>query len=169
MPFVQLQAESEAELTGADLIAEAKRIARPCTLLKRSGTRAGFAGVWRGPGIVPAPPGPYRHWLTFSCRFLPRGTGPSAGCLSVYTDERDCVGGVAVHDPSKELVWADKADGSSCASAGQAGHVTRPSDTWGRKLCVGSTPGPDLVLALLRCFEPCRHVRSIRFGKYCHH
>jgi hypothetical protein len=33
------------------------------------------------------------------CRFLPAGLGPPAGVLSVYTNEEDCVSGVAALDP----------------------------------------------------------------------
>lgn len=95
-------------MTGSELIAEAERLARPCVLLKGSGSEDRFAGLWGDQGVVPAPPGPYRHWLSFDCKFLPAGLGPSAGCLSVYTDEDDCASGVAVHDSSKQLACTQK-------------------------------------------------------------
>jgi hypothetical protein len=90
-------------MTGTELIAEGEHLAKQCVLLTSNGVEQEFAAVWRGPGIVPAPPGPYRHWLTIDCRFLPRGIGPSLGCLSVYTDEESCEGGAAVHGSSQKL------------------------------------------------------------------
>jgi hypothetical protein len=90
-------------MTGAELIAEGERLAKPCVLLKATGPDDALAAIWGGPGVVPAPYGFYRHWLSIDCRFLPAGLGPSAGCLSVYTDEEHTETGAAVHDPSKSL------------------------------------------------------------------
>jgi len=90
-------------MIGAELIAEGERLAKPCVLLKAAGPDDAFAAVWGGPGVVPAPPGPYRHWLSIDCRFMPIGLGPPAGCLSVYTDEEHTETGAAIHDPSKVL------------------------------------------------------------------
>ncbi len=85
------------------LVEEAERLARDCVLLKRSGPADRLAGVWGGPGIVPAPDGPFRHWLSIVCRFLPAGLSPRTGILSVYTNEGDCESGVAAHDPAATL------------------------------------------------------------------
>jgi hypothetical protein len=82
---------------------DADQLARPCVLLKYSGPADGLAGVWGGPGIVPAPSGPFRHWISIDCRFLPPGLGPAVGILSVYTNEDDCVSGFAGHDPAVRL------------------------------------------------------------------
>jgi len=90
-------------MTGIDLIAEAQRLARSCVLLRTQGKKDRLAAVWGGPGIVPAPGGSFRHWLTVDCRYFPSNLGPSAGCLSVYTDEDDCESGVAVLNPNEKL------------------------------------------------------------------
>lgn len=86
-----------------DPVAEAGRLARPSVLLKRAGRAEDRAGVWGGPGLVPAPAGPFRHWISIDCRFLPAGLGPGRGVLSVYTDEEECVSGFAGHDPAASL------------------------------------------------------------------
>jgi hypothetical protein len=90
----------------ADFAAMAQRLARPSVLLKRSSDAGPPAGVWGGGGIVPAPSGPFRHWLSVDCRFLPAGLGPSCGILSVYTNEEDCVSGYAGYDPTATLASA---------------------------------------------------------------
>jgi hypothetical protein len=86
-----------------ELLAQAERIARPCVLLKRSGPADALAGVWRGPGTVPAPEGELEHWISIDCRFLPAGLGPSTGVVSVYTDEGSLVGGFVGYDPAARL------------------------------------------------------------------
>jgi len=94
-------------MTGSEFAAEAVRLARPCTLLKGTGPRNAFAGVWGGDGVVPAPDGPYRHWLSVDCRFLPAGLGPAAGCLSVYADEQDGESGAVSYSPAAGLPWSE--------------------------------------------------------------
>lgn len=88
------------------LAATAHRLARPSVLLKRSPGAGHPAAIWGGEGIVPAPPGPLRHWLSVDCRFLPAGLGPSSGVLSVYANEEDCVSGFVGYDPTVELASA---------------------------------------------------------------
>ena len=100
-------------MTGDALLAEGQRLERPCVHLRPDGSANSFAAVWRGSGLVPPPDGDYEHWLTIDCRFLPAGIGPSAGCLSVYTDNNDRYG-VAVYGPSASL---------SLAQGGQALHA----------------------------------------------
>ncbi len=90
-------------MTGDELIGEGKRLARPSVHLKGFGDEACVAGVWGGPGQVPAPGEGYEHWLTIDCRHLPEGVGPRSGCLSVYSDESECVAAVA-HDPTASLL-----------------------------------------------------------------
>jgi hypothetical protein len=75
------------------LPAAALKLERQCVLLKRIGTD--LAGVWGGDGIVPPPPGPYRHWISVDSRYLPSGSG-SNGVFSVYTNEEDCASGIVV-------------------------------------------------------------------------
>lgn len=82
---------------------EAEQLFRPCVLLKRSYDNGRLAGVWGGPGIVPAPIGPYRHWLSIHCKYLQSECGPEDGVLSVYTNEDDCVSGFAAHDSTAVL------------------------------------------------------------------
>lgn len=90
----------------SNLATRAERLARPSVLLKRTSNDASRAGVWGGPGVVPAPKGPFRHWLSIDCRFLPAGLGPSRGVLSVYTHEEDGESGSVRHDPSAILCAA---------------------------------------------------------------
>jgi hypothetical protein len=85
------------------LKAKAEQIARPCVLLKHSSADGQLAGVWGGPGIVPSPDGPYRHWLSIDCRFLPQGHGPSSGVLSVYSNEEDCQSGTVAFEPTASV------------------------------------------------------------------
>jgi hypothetical protein len=93
----------ETSMTGAELIAEAEKLARPCVLLRKKGSEDRFAAVWGGDGLVPAPEGDFCHWLTVDCSFFPKGLGVTKGCLSIYTDEDDCESGVAVLDKKGKL------------------------------------------------------------------
>jgi hypothetical protein len=88
-------------MTGEALIAEGRRLARPCVHLCPKGKAADAAAVWRGPGLVPPPGDDYEHWLSIDCRFLPAKVGPKSGCLSLYTDE-DLTGAVT-YDPDVVL------------------------------------------------------------------
>jgi hypothetical protein len=104
-----------ATMTAEQLREEGQRLARPCVWLRSQGPKDDFAAVWGGPGVVPPPKGPYRHWLTINCwaykEFLHRNglkIGPTQGCLSVYTDYDG--GGAAVHDPKARLT--DKHEGT---------------------------------------------------------
>ena len=95
-------------MTGKDLIAEGQRIARPSIHLRPDGESDHLAAIWRGPGQVPCLTPEHTHWLTIDCRFLPPGVGLKTGCLSVYTDDDKCQGGVALHDPLATLVVSGK-------------------------------------------------------------
>jgi len=90
-------------MSDSELVAKAVELARPCVLLKKSGAKSDRAGVWGGPGLVAAPSGPYRHWISVDCSFFPVGLAPRSGILSVYTNEDDCSSGVVAHDPAGEL------------------------------------------------------------------
>ena len=89
-------------MTGEELIAEGRRLARPCVHLRSDGELGNLAAMWGGPGQVACPTPEHTHWLTVDCRFLPHGVGPRSGCLSVYTDDEDRFG-VAIHDPLASL------------------------------------------------------------------
>jgi hypothetical protein len=86
-----------------ELIAAANRLARPCKLLKRNGPADRFAGVWGGPSVVASPRGPFRHWLSIDCRFIPEEFGLPSGVLSFFSNEDDCKSGVAAYDASAKL------------------------------------------------------------------
>src|SRR5438132_842376 len=49
----------------------AQQLERRSLLLKRTGTD--LAAIWGGDGIVPPPPGPYRHWISVDSRYLASG------------------------------------------------------------------------------------------------
>lgn len=86
-----------------ELLAAAQRLARPCVLLKHSGPADRLAGVWGGPSVVACPSGPFRHWLSIDCRFLPALIGVSSGVISVFSNQDDCKTGVVEYDPSAKL------------------------------------------------------------------
>ena len=104
------------------LIGTARQLARPCVLLKHTGSADRFAAVWGGPSIVSGPDEPFRHWLSIDCRFLPDGLGPSKGVLSVFANEDDCVSGVVTFDPSAKLI----ASKTSCLFAHDAQSLPPP-------------------------------------------
>jgi hypothetical protein len=82
------------------LPATAQQLERKCTLLKRTGTE--LAAVWGRDGVVPAPTGPYRHWISVDANYLPSELG-SHGVLSIYTNEKDCESGIAVFSQTAVL------------------------------------------------------------------
>jgi hypothetical protein len=91
-------------MTGNQLIEEGNRIARPCVHLVAQDSGGGnLAGVWKGPGIVPAPAGAYRHWLSVNCGFLPGQLSDLKGCLSIYTNEDDCGTGTVAFSASRSV------------------------------------------------------------------
>ena len=70
-------------MTGADLIAEGRRLARPCTLLKTSGDA--YAAVWRSKRSFPALAS-VEHWITVDRSLLPE-EGKGTGRLDVYVGD----------------------------------------------------------------------------------
>src|SRR5438093_760514 len=92
-------------MTGEHLIEVGRGLARPCLYLADEGEGREAVAVWGGRGLVPAPPGPYRHWLTLSGPALAEaGIGGLTGRLSVYTDEEGGRDGAVVADGSESLV-----------------------------------------------------------------
>jgi hypothetical protein len=91
-------------MTDDFLLEAGRRLARPCLHLAERGDGDGPVAVWGGPGLVPPPPGSFRHWLTIAAACLPDvGLDARPGCLSVYSDEEDCRTGVVAHDGSMSL------------------------------------------------------------------
>lgn len=88
-------------MTGDDLIAEGLRLARPCVYLRTTGED--FVAFWAGKGIVPCEQRPFRHWLSISSRCILSSEGEASGCLSIYTNEDDCIAGVVTVDQHREL------------------------------------------------------------------
>lgn len=88
-------------MTGDELIAEGRHLARPCLHLRPDGDAAALAAIWRGAGLFPPAGGGHEHWLTIDCHFLPWPADRPTGTLSIYTN-RDC-GGVVTHDSSATL------------------------------------------------------------------
>lgn len=84
-------------MTGKQLLEEGQKLARPCVCLSGVGEGKVIA-VWGGPGAVAAPDGPYKHWLSLDCRYLPQNPANLTGCLSIYTDEEEGEGGAAAFD-----------------------------------------------------------------------
>ena len=87
-------------MTGRELITVGERLSKPCVFLTDSGRADELAGFWGGEGLVSAPRGPYRHWLSFDCRFIPEGLGPRRGLFSIYIDTEKGEGGAVAVDLS---------------------------------------------------------------------
>jgi hypothetical protein len=86
----------KARLTGDDLQAEARRLARPAIMLSADGEE--YAACWQGTGVVPPPPGRWEHWISLDTSFLPDNPRGRGAVLSVYlcTEDDDRFHQVAV-------------------------------------------------------------------------
>jgi hypothetical protein len=82
-------------MTAEQLIEEGRHLARPCVYLSDTGEGEAIA-VWGGSGIVSAPEGPYKHWLSLNCRYLPNRSPQLNGCMSIYSNEDNKRGGLVV-------------------------------------------------------------------------
>ena len=87
-----------------DLINIGWQLARPCTNLHSALSSEPVLAVWGGDGVVPAPLGPYTHWISVDCRALPQAAHLPSGWLSVYVNTDDCASGVVVVDPAAILL-----------------------------------------------------------------
>jgi len=76
-------------LSGDELLAEVQKMARPCIHLTSNPEDGPFAGVWRGPGIVPIDLPEHEHWITLDCVRLPEefASHQLTGAASVYANE----------------------------------------------------------------------------------
>lgn len=71
----------------AQIIAEFRKLSRPCQFLAAANPGDQILGVWGGTkGVVPPPPGLWEHRLTIDCTWLARNGFNLRGCLSVYGD-----------------------------------------------------------------------------------
>ena len=93
-------------MTGEQLLEEGQKIARPCVYLNDVG-EGEIAALWGGAGVVESPEGPYKHWLSLDCQFLPQNPANLTGCLSIYTDEEDIEGGIVAPDANISLPSAE--------------------------------------------------------------
>ena len=94
------------KLSGEELLAEVRKMARPCVYLTKNFLDGPFAGVWSGPGIVPTDAKRHKHWITIDCTHLPAEFAPLqlTGAASVYIDKgtkagSDQEGGCVSLDP----------------------------------------------------------------------
>lgn len=86
-------------MTPEQLIAEGRAIQRPCVFLEFSGTGP-VAGVWYDQNDAAEPDSPFRCWLSVNAEHIPPLRGSVHGVLSVFTDEKKCVGGRVEHSSS---------------------------------------------------------------------
>jgi hypothetical protein len=85
------------------------QLARPCVNLNIARPSEPVVAVWGGDGIVPAPLGPYAHWISLACHALSRPAPADTGWLSVYVNTDDGVSGMIVVDPAAALPKHQKA------------------------------------------------------------
>ena len=107
-PTAATTPEAGASMTADELLAEARRMARPATLLKEEGAEEGaeYAAVWKGSGVAPPPAGQWEHWLSFDTRFLPHNPLGLEGVISLYLcleDGERFEQVEVVHDPAAAL------------------------------------------------------------------
>lgn len=79
-------------MTAEHLIAEGRRLQRPCAFLRPQGTGP-VSAVWHEPDDEEIASTQERCWLTVDARMVPGPPLPAASCLSVFTDEETCEGG----------------------------------------------------------------------------
>jgi len=79
-------------MTPEQLIAEGRAIQRPCVFLEFSGTGP-VAGVWHSLEDEAEPDSHLRCWISVNAEYIPPLRGSVQGVLSVFTDEKEFVGG----------------------------------------------------------------------------
>lgn len=96
-------------MTPDALIAEGRRLARPCVFLRRRGSflwrgESGPAAVWHDRDAAEIDETGFRCWITVDTRFVLGLVKHVSGFLSVHTDEQECEGGrIEVH-----ATWPEK-------------------------------------------------------------
>lgn len=93
------------------LLAEAQRLARHCTLLVDQPNGGPIAAVWRDPDIAAPAYAAKEHRVTIDCRFLPPHLSGLTGCVSIYDDDEadDDICSVVDYDPNGALPEASDA------------------------------------------------------------
>ena len=112
-------------MNSQDLINIGWQLARPCINLHIAHPSEPVIAVWGGDGIVPAPFGPYSHWISLACHALPHPSASGTGWLSVYVNTDDCVSGAVVIDPAVALPTLPN---GGTALAGTPAHSFPPID-----------------------------------------
>jgi hypothetical protein len=85
-------------MTPEILIAEGRRIARPCVFLRPEGSGP-VAAIWHGRDAEEIDETRYRCWITIDTRFVPAVPDEVWGFLSVFTDVETCEGGrIEIHE-----------------------------------------------------------------------
>ena len=79
-------------MTPEILIAEGRRLARPCVFLRPRGDGP-VAAIWHGRDAQKIEATGYRCWITVDARFVPGLPKAVCGYLSVLTDEQKTEGG----------------------------------------------------------------------------
>jgi hypothetical protein len=79
-------------MTFEQLVAEGRKLERPCVFLRPTGTGP-VAAVWYERDYGEIDSSGYRCWLTVDARHIPGLTPSVAGYISVFTDEEACDGG----------------------------------------------------------------------------
>jgi hypothetical protein len=90
-------------MTFEQLLDEGRQLQRPCIFLRPSGSGP-IAGIWYERDKTEIASTGYRCWLTVDARFIPGWSTPGPAYISVFTDEKRCVGGrleVATEWPEK--------------------------------------------------------------------
>src|SRR5262245_18160751 len=74
------------------LIAEGRRLAKPCVFLRPEGVGS-VAAVWHDADAQEMEKSGFRCWMTVDARYVPNLSDNDTGFISVFTNEEDCVGG----------------------------------------------------------------------------
>jgi len=84
-------------MTPDTLIAEGRRLARPCVFLRPEACGP-VAAIWHNPDAEEIDSTGFRRWITVDTRFVPCLPKDVLGFISVLTDERRCEGGrIEIH------------------------------------------------------------------------
>jgi hypothetical protein len=79
-------------MTTEELIAEGRRLERPCAFLRSSG-RGEVAAVWHSSEEAEPDGAGFRPWLSVDTRFIPGFDTKAASFLTILGNEEDCVTG----------------------------------------------------------------------------